>query len=54
MFNLKGRWYSRDIVRLIMEGIKAISYSHRIRLNGGYVFVIGRKLFCLSGNVVIL
>ena len=33
---------------------RAISYSQRIRLNGGCVFVVKRKLCCLSGNVVIL
>ena len=30
------------------------SYSHRIRLNEGCVFVVGRKLCCVSGSVVIL
>ena len=36
-----------------MEREKAISYSHRIRLNGGCVFVIGSKLCCLSGTAIV-
>ena len=42
------------MVRQIMGREKAISYSQRIISNEGCVFVVGRKLCCLSGNVVIL
>ena len=42
------------MVRQIMGRERAISYSLRIRLNGGCIFVAGRKLCCLSGNMVIL
>ena len=33
---------------------RAISYSQRIRSNEGCVFVVGKKVCCLSGNVMIL
>ena len=33
---------------------RAICYSQMVRSNEGCVFVAGRKLCCVSGNVVIL
>ena len=42
------------MVRQIIVRERTISYSQRIRSNEGCVFVVGRKLCYLKGNVVIL
>ena len=54
--NLKSRRYSRGDGKANYEGgrERAISYDVMIKSNEGCVFVVGRKLCCLSGNVVIL
>ena len=36
-----------------MDRERTISYSQRIRSSKGCVFVVERKLVCLSGNVMI-
>ena len=42
------------MVRQIMGRERAVIYSQSIRSNVGCVFVVGRKICCLSGNVMIL
>ena len=46
--------YSRGDGKANYGRERAISYRQRIKSNEGCVFVVRRKLCCLSGNVVIL
>ena len=52
--NQKSRQYSREDAKTNYGRERAVSYSQRIRSNERCVYIVGRKLCCLSGNVVIL
>ena len=46
--------YSKDMmVRQTMVRERAVSYSQMVRSNEGCVFAAGRKLCCLSGNMIL-